>query len=308
MKPIIEANEVSRWYGIVMGLNNVSFQMEPGLTGLVGPNGAGKSTLIQIITGQLEASSGELKVFGERPWNNVDVLRRIGFCPEKEAVHQDLKPLHWLQSLGMLSGMSSSAAKKRSKVILERVKLHKNHWNKPLGQYSKGMRQRVKLAQALMHEPDLLVLDEPMNGLDPMGRQEVSDILRDLVAEGVSVLISSHILPELEPLCRNIIIINWGKLLATGAQKKIRSDIKNWAEQLFVRCSDPEKLVKHLFEAGMLVGFHLESSGGGVTLQIKDPAQFYLRWTQILIDSEVTLFEALGQSRSLKNIFDKVTT
>jgi ABC-2 type transport system ATP-binding protein len=227
MNAIIHAQELSRWYGIVMGLNNVSFQIEPGLTGLVGPNGAGKSTLIQIITGQLNPSSGELTVFGQTPWNNPVLLRRIGYCPEGEAVPKELRPMEWLEALGLLSGLSPAEVKGRAEAILDKVKLPREHWGKRLGQYSKGMKQRVKLAQGLLHEPDLLVLDEPMNGLDPMGRQEVAQTLKELASAGVSILISSHILAELEALCNNILVLNWGRILASGSQREIRSDIKN---------------------------------------------------------------------------------
>ena len=170
MTVLIRAQELSRWYGIVMGLNNVTFQIEPGLTGLVGPNGAGKSTLIQIITGQLKPSSGQLTVFGLAPWNNPPLLRRIGYCPEGEAVPKELRPMEWLEGLGLLSGLRPDEVQGRAEAILDKVKLPREHWGKRLGQYSKGMKQRVKLGQALLHEPDLLVLDEPMNGLDPMGR------------------------------------------------------------------------------------------------------------------------------------------
>src|SRR5262245_22553873 len=173
MNTLIQAQELSRWYGIVMGLNNVTFEVEPGLTGLVGPNGAGKSTLIQIITGQLQPSSGRLTVFDEAPWNNPHLLQRIGYVPEREAVAKELRPLDWLPGLGLLSGLAPAAAETRSVTVLEKVKLPREHWGKRMSQYSKGMKQRVKLAQALLHEPDLLVLDEPMNGLDPMGRQEM---------------------------------------------------------------------------------------------------------------------------------------
>ncbi|HXU77407.1 MAG TPA: ABC transporter ATP-binding protein, partial [Methylomirabilota bacterium] len=247
MSAIIQAHELSRWYGIVMGLNNVSFEIEPGLTGLVGPNGAGKSTLIQIITGQLQPSSGRLTVFGQRPWNNPNLLKRIGYCPEGEAVPADLRPRDWLRALALLSGVSPNEADARSEAILDRVKLPRAAWSKRMGQYSKGMKQRVKLGQGLLHGPELLVLDEPMNGLDPMGRQEMANTLKDLAAHGVSILISSHILAELEALCQSILILNWGRVLASGSQKEIRGDLKNWSEQLSVRCGDPEALARHLF-------------------------------------------------------------
>jgi len=247
MPPILHARELSRWYGMVMGLNNVTFDIEPGLTGLVGPNGAGKSTLIQIITGQLQPSSGCLTVFGETPWNNPRLLQRIGYVPEREAVHKELRPLDWLRGLALLSGLAPGPAGERSVAALEKVKLPREHWGKRMSHYSKGMKQRAKLAQALLHEPDLLVLDEPMNGLDPMGRQEVAQILAELAASGTSILISSHILAELESLCKSILILNWGRVLASGSQKEIRSDLKNWSEQLSIRCDDPQKLALPLY-------------------------------------------------------------
>jgi ABC-2 type transport system ATP-binding protein len=308
MTTVIHATELSRWYGIVMGLNNVSFDIDSGLTGLVGPNGAGKSTLIQIITGQLQPSSGELTVFGEVPWNNPPLLQRIGYCPERESVHQELQPLDWLRGLGMISGLSSEEASLRGEVMLEQVKLPREHWGKRLGQYSKGMRQRVKLAQALMHEPDLLVLDEPMNGLDPMGRQEMAQVLKELAAGGTSIVISSHILSELEALCKNILILNWGRVLASGAQKDIRADLKNWSEQITVRCDQPVKLARHLFDADVLLGFDLDHEEGGLSLRIKDPATFYPRWSTLLLESGVTVHEIRSQSRSLRQIFERVTT
>ena len=224
MSTLIQARELSRWYGLVMGLNNVNFEITSGLTGLVGPNGAGKSTLISIITGQLKPSSGELTVFGEKPWNNPTLIRRIGYCPEGEAVPKELRPLDWLRSLAYLSGLTGDQALRRCETILDRVGLPRQHWSKRMAQYSKGMKQRVKLAQGLLHEPDLLVLDEPMNGLDPMGRQEMAHILKALTAEGVSIVISSHILAELESLCKNILILNWGDKIVLHADFTSRTE------------------------------------------------------------------------------------
>jgi ABC-2 type transport system ATP-binding protein len=308
MSAFIQAVELSRWYGIVMGLNNVSFDIEPGLTGLVGPNGAGKSTLIQIITGQLQPSSGRLTVFGEEPWNNPRLLVRIGYCPEGEAVPKDLRPMEWLMGLALLSGLDSAKVPQRCETILEKIGLSREHWSKRMAQYSKGMKQRVKLAQGLLHEPELLVLDEPMNGLDPMGRQEMATILQGLAAGGVSILISSHILSELESLCKNILILNWGRILASGSQKEIRNDLKNWSEELSIQCDAPEKLARHLFDADALLGFDLEPSEGLLHIRVKDAAAFYARWVGLLLGSGVTVYALRSRSRSLKNIFDKVTS
>jgi ABC-2 type transport system ATP-binding protein len=307
MSAIIQAVELSRWYGIVMGLNNVSFEIEPGLTGLVGPNGAGKSTLIQIITGQLQPSSGRLTVFGQLPWNNPRLLRRVGYCPEGEAVPKELRPLDWLKSLAFLTGFDGPEASRRCEVMLDRVKLPREHWSKRMSQYSKGMKQRVKLAQGLLHEPELLVLDEPMNGLDPMGRQEMANLLKELAAHSVSIVISSHILAELESLCKSILILNWGRILASGSQREIRSDLKNWSEELTIQCEDPERLARHLFDAGVLLGFDLDSADGLLHIRVRDAPAFYARWTTLLLDSQVKVQAIRSQSRSLKNIFDKVT-
>ena len=307
MNTIVQAEELSRWYGIVMGLNHVDFSVPEGITGFVGPNGAGKSTLIQIITGQLKPSSGTLTVFGEEPYNNPKILGRIGYCPERESVHTELRPLDWLRGLALLSGIPSNEIADRCEKLLDLVKLPRVHWQKRLGQYSKGMRQRVKLAQALLAEPDLLVLDEPMNGLDPMGRQEVSQILTELAAGGVNIIISSHILAELEALCKNVIIVSWGRVLASGEQKSIRSELHDWSEEIDVRCDQPLQLVRTLFERELLNGFDIDEQTSTVNLRIRRPEDFYNQFSGLVKTSGITLWEMRSKSRSLRNLFDQMT-
>lgn len=304
---VIEASGLSRWYGIVMGLNHVSFTIHGGITGLVGPNGAGKSTLIQIITGQLQPSSGSLTVFGETPWNRPGLLRRIGYCPEKEAIHEFLNPVDWLIGLSMISGIPEALAKKRATALLEMVQLPSQHWRRPMGEYSKGMRQRAKLAQALVHDPDLLILDEPMNGLDPMGRQEMASVLKALASEGKHILISSHILHELESICTGFLILHWGRVLASGNQDEIRSGLKDWPEEVSLRCDDSDKLIRMLVDRGLLKGFHHDETGM-VQLQILNPEVFYPQLTAIFLESGVSISEIHGESRSLKSMFTKITT
>lgn len=307
MSAIVEARELSRWYGIVMGLNNVSFTMESGLTGLVGPNGAGKSTLIQLITGQLQPSSGTLTVLGEIPWNNPSLLRRLGYVPERESIPKELRPMDWLLGLGRLSGLPAGELELRCERTLEQVKLEREHWGKRMGQYSKGMRQRVKLAQALLHGPDLLVLDEPMNGLDPMGRQEMARLLKELASRGTDIIISSHILHELESLCSRLLILSWGRILAAGTRDTIRADIRNWPEQLLIRCDQPEKLVKHLFGAGLLQGFHIDPETRLLNIRLAHAQEFHKRSLELFRESGVQVQEMRSQSRSLQQIFEKVT-
>jgi len=305
MSAIVEANELSCFYGIVLGLNNVSFEIQPGITGLVGPNGAGKSTLIKLITGQLSPSSGELRVFDQVPLNNPDLLSRIGYCPEREQVSKELKPLDWLRGLASISGVPWKNTKAVAQKALSRAQLDPQHWEKRLGTYSKGMKQRVKLAQAIMHDPDLIVLDEPMNGLDPNGRSEFCDILRDLHHQGKSILVSSHILHELEFLCSRFLILNWGRALASGSQSEIRKTVTEWSDELSIRCSDPKALANHLEGQGLIRGYLVED--GTLKLWVLNPETFFESWPALVSGSKVEIFEIRNQNQALTSLFEQMT-
>lgn len=305
--PVVQARELSRWYGIVMGLNNISFEIGPGLTGLVGPNGAGKSTLIKIITGQMQPSDGELTVFGEQPFNNPEVLRQIGFCPEDDALPDRLTARTWLRGLAMMSGIAPGTVDEHIEAVLDCVKLAPEHRDKSLREFSKGMRQRAKLAQALLHRPRLLILDEPMNGLDPMGRQDIQRILKQLAAEGTAVLISSHILHELEALCREILILNWGRVIASGSQLALQRRLQGSEANYRVRCNNPQRFTRALFEADLLLGFNDLDEEGGLDLRIKDPRRFSETLVDLLNENELALHELRSRDRSLQDIFEKMT-
>ena len=305
MRTIVEAKELSCFYGIVLGLNNVSFNIEEGITGLVGPNGAGKSTLMRLMTGQIQPSAGSLSVFGEKPWNNPSVLSKIGYCPESERTHKELRPLDWLRSLAALGGVPWKDTRRVSEKALEAVRLPRKHWKKAVGKYSKGMKQRVKLAQAIMLNPDLIILDEPMNGLDPMGRSEIASILKEQRAQGVSVLISSHILGELESLCSRFVMMNWGRVMAAGQQSEIRSDITDWSDQVSVRCDDPRALVEYLQSKERLKGFMIEEER--LYLWLSDPERFFGRWMDLFAESPVEVYELVNEGRSLSSLFQRVT-
>ncbi len=305
MNTLIEAKELSCFYGIVLGLNNVSFSIPPGITGLVGPNGAGKSTLIKLVTGQLAPSSGELKVFGEQPLNNPGLLSRIGYCPEREQLPKDLKPIDWLRSLAALSGVPWKETASRAESALGKARLDDVHWKKRIGSYSKGMKQRVKLAQALLHEPELIVLDEPMNGLDPGGRAEFGAILKELRKEGTSILISSHILHELEFLCGGFLILNWGRALASGSQLEIRQSMTRWSDEISIRCGDAAALAAHLQVHGVLRGFLADREA--LTVWVKNPETFLDSWPKLLEGCPVEVYELRNKNQSLSSIFERMT-
>lgn len=311
MSAIIEATNLSRFYGIVLGLNNVSFRINPGITGVVGPNGAGKTTLFRLLTGQIKESSGTLKVLGGEPWHDLAVRAQIAYCPEDEAVPSGIRPREWLQGLGMISGLSSREARQRAGTALERVKLPEIHWRKPVSAYSKGMKQRVKLAQCLLHEPRLIILDEPMNGLDPMGRAEFGEVLRDVVAEGASVVISSHILQDLEALCREFVLLRWGRMpSASNALANAREEtteeahatapVLRWPKVTKIRCESPERLAQFFMSRGLLKGCDLDGETQMLTARWADPAAFYGPYQTLLLESGVSIYDVSAAGSHLE--------
>ena len=304
MNAIVEAQGLSRFYGLVLGLNNVTFSIHTGITGVIGPNGAGKTTLFRLLTGQIKPSSGRLLVFGEEPWNQPNVQARLAYCPESEAVPAGLRPMEWLIGLGMISGLSSATAKVRAVELLDRVKLPAEHRKKRISVLSKGMKQRVKLAQCLLHEPALVILDEPMNGLDPMGREEFGNVLRQLAREGTSILISSHILHDLEALCAEFILLRWGRMPRWNQDAASPETRKRWPESTTFRCASPEKLARYFFERHLVRGCDAEADTGLLHVRWINPDTFYGDFHRLLLESGVPIFETRSTTSFLESAID----
>lgn len=302
--PIIQARSLSRFYGMVLGLNNVTFGIRPGITGIVGPNGAGKTTLFRLLLGQIKPSSGTLEVFGEDPWNNPNVQARLAYCPENEAVPSGLRPLDWLVGLGMVSGLSARDADTRARAALARVKLGPEHWKKRVTAYSKGMRQRVKLAQCLLHEPALVILDEPMNGLDPMGREDFGNVLRDLAAGGTSILISSHILHDLETLCADFLLLRWGRIPRSLNEAASADARARWPDATTFRCDAPDRLARYFFDQNLVRGCDIEADTGALHVRWSDAARFYGNFHELLLGSGVKIFEVQGTASFLEKAIE----
>jgi len=234
---IAQMNEASKWYGDVIGLNQVSVLIQPGITGLLGPNGAGKSTFLKLLTGQLAPNRGMVRVLGRDPWADRGVYREMGYCPDSEQLYEEMTGLAFVRLIGRLAGYSARDAALRADVQLERVGMAQ-HAGRIIHGYSKGMRQRIRLAAALIHEPKLVVLDEPLNGLDPLGRIEMLKIFKDLAASGCSVVVSSHVLHEIENLTRHMIMLHRGRVLAEGEISEVRSLIES--QPLTLRVESPQ--------------------------------------------------------------------
>jgi ABC-2 type transport system ATP-binding protein len=204
----------------------------------------------------------------------------------------------------MISGLSASDADARARVALTRVKLGAEHWRKRVTAYSKGMKQRVKLAQCLLHEPQLIILDEPMNGLDPMGREDIAVILRQLAAEGVSVLISSHILHDLETLCADFILLRWGRIPRSLNEAASTDARARWPDATTFRCDAPEKLARFLFERDLLRGCDIAADAGTLHARWRDPEKFFGAYHQLLLESGVRIFEVQGTASFLEKAID----
>lgn len=243
---MIELMGVTKLYGSVMGVNDISMVLENGVYGLLGPNGSGKTTLLNLITGQLRPTLGKVRVFGVSPWNQNHLFRRLGLCPAQEVLYADVTALDWVRYLLQLSGYAAREADRRATESLVRVGLQ-THMKRRMGGYSRGMRQRAKLAQAMAHEPDLLILDEPFNGLDPIGRHEMTEILREWT-QGRSLILASHLLHEVEALSDSFLLIQGGRLLAAGRADEVQYLLAGVPCEILIRCSSPHQLAQVLLK------------------------------------------------------------
>ena len=278
MTPLVVAEHLSKWYGQVIGLNDVSVTIPSGITGLLGPNGAGKSTLLKLLTGQLKPSKGTITVLGEPVWANPRLFFRIGLCPEQDAFYDRMTGLEWVAGLARLNGLAEQASNDAARVALERVDLL-DAANKKIGSYSKGMRQRVKLAQALVHDPELLILDEPLNGMDPIARRRTIRLIKDWARDGRSVLVSSHILHEIEAMTSSILLINNGRILAEGDVHQIRELIDEHPHTVHVRAAQPRALARDFLTRDDVLSLKLELDA--IMVETSKPDSFYRYLTEL---------------------------
>ena len=301
-RDVVRAENLSKWYGQVIGLNDITITIGPGVTGLLGPNGAGKSTLLKLITGQLKPSKGTLTVFGEPVWGNPGAYHRIGFCPEQDAFYERMTGHEWVTALLRLHGLGDREAADTAMAALEQVDLREAA-NKRIGAYSKGMRQRVKLAQALAHEPELLILDEPLSGMDPLARRKTIRLLRSWGARGRNVIVSSHILHEVEALTSNILLMHHGRVLAEGNVHQIRDLIDEHPHTVCLRSKHPRALATTLVANEDVLSVRFEEDA--VYVQTARPDAFYARITEMAAhDGGGDIYEVTSPDDNLQAVFD----
>lgn len=276
--PIVEATQLSKWYGQVIGVNDVTVAIQPGITGLLGPNGAGKSTFMKLMTGQLQPSKGEIRVLGENIWQNPALFYDVGFCPEQDAFYERLTGLEWVSALVGLHGFDETQAAALARTALEAVDLL-DAADRKIGGYSKGMRQRVKLAQAIAHGPSLLVLDEPLAGMDPLARRKAIRMIREWGRAGKHIIVSSHVLHEIEALTSTILLVHNGRILAEGNVHDIRDLIDEHPHTVSITAEQPRALAREFLTFDDVHSLRFE--GNAVVVETGRPDAFYSRLTDI---------------------------
>jgi ABC-2 type transport system ATP-binding protein len=296
----IELVRASRWYGPVIALNDVSVTVPPGVTGLLGPNGAGKSTFLKLAAGQLEPSQGEVKVLGRPAWGSPEMFHRVGLCPETDGFWEHQTGLQFLTTLLRLTGYDERECGERAERALAEVDLL-GAKDRKVGGYSKGMRQRVKLAQALAHEPEVLLLDEPVSGMDPVNRRRVIDLVKRLGREGKTVLVSSHILHEVEAMTRRVLLIHNGRILAEGDVREIRDLMDEHPHTVSIRARHPRRLAQALVGAPHLISLTFGGEGEWLTVQTARPDEFYGALPEAAIEAGVS--EVYSPDEDLESVF-----
>ena len=281
---LITFNSVSRFYGEVLGVNRVSLSIPPGITSLVGPNGAGKTTLMNLMTGLIRPTQGEMSVLGVPPDHPERLCRLVGYCAQFDAFPKGLTGFQFIYSYLLLHGLGDAECRQRTLAALEKLNMTEAA-NRPVGAYSKGMRQRIKLAQAIAHDPQVLVLDEPLNGLDPMARAETIALFREWGAAGRHVIVSSHILHEVDRNSDQVILLSHGYVVAEGQIQGVRSEVKEQPMQILVRCDKPSDLAARLFQQNHVVEAKIQGDGRNLLLRTADADAFYLLLNRVILET-----------------------
>ncbi len=277
--------DVSKFYGEVLGVNRVNLSVPPGITGLVGPNGSGKTTLMNLTAGLLNPTRGSISVLGLTPDHPEDMFRLVGYATQYDAFPPGLTGFQFIESFLRIHGYGRVEAEELTWKAIERVNLIDAAGRKVAG-YSKGMRQRIKLAQAIAHRPSVLILDEPLNGLDPMARAEVISLFRELAAGGLHVLVSSHILHEVDLISDQVVLIHGGYVVAEGEIGGVRDEMEEeHPAQVLIRCDQPSLLASRVFLNDHVVEARIHEDGKGLLVRTRDADKFYLLLNQVVLET-----------------------
>lgn len=303
MKPVIETKNLSKWYGNVLGLSDVSLQIEPGITGILGPNGAGKSTFLKLITGQIKPNIGNVTIKGQRIRNNYSLFSIIGFCPEQDFFYEEMTGWQFVTSLLKLHHLSAPEIEAKAQEALEIVELIEDK-DRVIKSYSHGMRQRLKFAQAIAHRPEIVILDEPLQGLDPLGRRKIIRLIKSYKREGKTIIVSSHVLPEIEAMTKRIILIHQGKIFAQGDIHYIRDLIEAHPHIISIRCSNPRNLASKFIKEDYVLRIHFGAADNSLLVETNNRDKFFSLLPSLFIENNIEVDELTSPDDNLQAVFD----
>ncbi len=297
--------DISKFYGEVLGINRVNLSIPAGVTSLVGPNGSGKTTLLNLMTGLLRPSRGAISVLGVQPTQPDKMFHLVGYCTQYDSFPKGLSGFHFIYAFLRICGHAHAEAQRLTWEALEQVKMTDAAHRKIAG-YSKGMRQRIKLAQAICHRPAVLVLDEPLNGLDPMARAEVIDLFQGLAQSGLHVIISSHILHEVDMISDQVILLDNGYVVAEGEIRGVRSEVKEHPIQVLIRCDRPAVIASQVFQQDHVVEVKLHEDNGGLLVRTRDAERFYLLLNRVILDHDLRIETVAPADEDVQSVYDYI--
>lgn len=302
LEQMITFENVSKFYGEILGVNKISLSITPGITSLVGPNGSGKTTLMNLMTGLLRPTRGRISVLGTPPDQPEELFRKVGYCAQFDSFPRGMTGYEFINSYLAVHGYRRGEARELTMRALERVSLvdaaHRN-----VAGYSKGMRQRVRLAQAVAHNPAVLILDEPLNGLDPLARAEVIRLFRRLAREGLHLIISSHILHEVDVMSDTVVLLNNGYVVAEGEVHGVRDEMEEHPMQILIRCDRPGHLAARVFEQDSVVEAKLHDDRRGLFIKTRDADRFYLLLNNIVAEGGVQIESVMPVDDDLNAVY-----
>jgi ABC-2 type transport system ATP-binding protein len=285
---MIVFDDVSKFYGEILGVNRINLSIAPGITSLVGPNGSGKTTLMNLMTGLLRPTRGHISILGTGPDRPEQLFRKVGYCAQLDSFPNGLTGRQFISSFLGVHGYARAEAEELSAKALERVGLTEAADRKVAG-YSKGMRQRIRLAQSIAHGPAVLILDEPLNGLDPMARAETINLFRHLAADGLHLIISSHILHEVDMMSDRVVLLNNGYVVAEGDIHGVRDEMEEHPMQILIRCDRPGVLASRVFAQNAVVEARLHTDAHGLFVKTRDADKFYLLLNRIVLEEGLSV-------------------
>jgi ABC-2 type transport system ATP-binding protein len=288
LKAVINAENLSKWYGNVQGISEISLEITPGIKGLLGPNGAGKSTFLKILCGQLKPNIGTITIFGEPVFSNHALFSRIGFCPEHECYYR---------------GNTEKEAAEKTEAAISKVGLLENK-DKLIREYSLGMRQRLKFATAIVHDPEVLLLDEPLRGIDPLWRVKIVQLIKEYAKSDKTIIVASHILPEVEIMTDDIILIHQGKVFAQGDIHYIRDLMDKHPHMISVECTQTRKLAAMMIDKEYITNFQFHPDGNKVTFNTNHRDQFFDLLNHLIVEHDLDIEEIFSPDDNLQAVFD----